>query len=179
MLSILVKTATDLENLPDKDLYIVFDNNFDEPVEIPPKTLELIVGSEYTYNLDLPEGLTHLTLFNYDKNQVLPNSLLYLRIKKNNRFSFNNLPPKLVHLILPEYWKNPLNNLPQSLLYLEIGNNSTVSLDNLPYELEKLVLSRGFRGNINNLPHSLKEIHYKGNLKINKIPFGCILKKID
>lgn len=179
MLSVYVKSALDLEDLPDTDLYVVFDNNFDEPVVIPSRTKELKLGIDYTNDLDLPEGLTHLTVNAGKYEYVLPNSLLYLRIRYNKKFKIDNLPPKLSHLILPDEWNKPLNNLPISLLYLEIGNYSSVSLDNLPYNLEKLVLGKSFKGKINNLPHSLKEIYYKGNIQLNKIPFGCILKKIN
>lgn len=180
MLSVFVKNKTDLENIPlDKDLYVVFNNLFNEDIILPPNVKKLKTGEKFNKELILSEGLTHLTLYRNLKNIKYPNSLKYLKIIYNIRnIELDKLPEGLTYLILPNYWSQSLDNLPSSLLYLEFGMDSTLNLDNLPIGLTVLKIGRNYSGNLDNLPITLKEIKFSGVLKLDKIPFGCKTTKL-
>lgn len=180
MLSVYVKNRHDLENLPEVNLYVVFDDNFDDDVKLPSKTKELKIGEKFNKNIILPEGLTHLRLFTLLKNLNYPSTIKYLKISHYNRYKKMELQLSegLTHLILPNDWSQKLDNLPSTILYLELGNQCNVDLNNLPLGLEVLVFGRHYFGNLINLPITLKEIKYKDYLKLDKVPFNCKIIKI-
>jgi hypothetical protein len=174
MLSVYVEKNEDLLDCPTNiDLYIVLSDEFNKKISIPTRTKELKLGHCFKHNVNLPEGLTHLTIA-HNNNLIFPKSLIYLKVKLPCKIK--SFPENLTHLILPSNWMYPINDLPASLEFLELGNNCNVSLDNLPINIKKIIIGTYFRGSVNNLPINLKEIICKGNFKIDKVPFDCKVK---
>lgn len=88
-------------------------------------------------------------------------------------YPLDNLPNKLIKLILSEYYSNPLNNLPNSLEYLSIGNNFSHHIDNLPTSLKYLKINYHSIQSLNyltSLNHLGIIINANTNIILEKIP---------
>ena len=124
---------------------LIFNHEFNEPVNLPKSLTHLTFGQEFGQPINLPDSITHLTLgFCFNQSINLPKSLTHLTLG----YWFNqpiNLPKSLIYLKL-SYWFNQLVELPKSLTHLKIYshqkdlkvkyNNEIIEIQNLPIKID-------------------------------------------
>lgn len=155
---------------------IIFEQNFNQPIDNLPNTLIEIYFSElskFNKSLDcLPNSLKILTLGNNYNQPIdnLPTSLTELTLGNNYNQPLDYLPQSMTHLTIGRNWfkyfhasckfNQPINNLPTSLIELIFSDESIFqkSLDNLPNSLKKIRISGYYTGSINNLTDSIETI---------------------
>ena len=143
-----------------------------------PKTLKkLILTSSCIYpndnfipdKIEIPENLEEL-YFNYEYDEFKTNYLNIL-IKL-----FENLPPDLKILKIPDFWNYPLINLPTKLEKLYVGKEFSQSLDLLPESIKHIefVEDMKFDKSLDNLPSQLEYLNLQFqnecNVTISNLP---------
>ena len=99
--------------------------------------------------------MTHLSLgFSFNKNLILPNTLLYLELGCNNQYIIDNIPNSIKTLKLINHFNLELNNLPnsiESIIFITDHENYCYNRRwNKIYNYEK---------ELNNLPNSVKYLY--------------------
>lgn len=157
-------------------LYIFMDETFNLNFDIPINTVRLLLNEKYNKKLTLPERLEHLTLgYSYSHKLKFPSSLKYLKIECNYSKLLDNLPDNLHTLHIGSNYSSDEIIFPSKLKKLSLEKNVNISLNNLPDELKELEIQI-YDLPINNLPFGLEKITCWKGVKINKVPFGCIVK---
>jgi hypothetical protein len=156
--------------------HIIFNYNFNCPLDNLPNTLEILdlKNSNFNYSVDnLPINLKILKIgnsFNYEVDN-LPNSLKVLTLGLSFNKKINLLPSSLKKLKIDGNFNQSIDNLPNNLTYLILNNNYNDDITILP-NLEFLEIGHKFNKNIYYLPYSLKALIFNintfdSNVKIN------------
>ncbi len=160
---------------PKKLNTLIFDENFNQPVDNLPKTLlHLKFGDNFNQPVDnLPEGLKSLEFGdNFDQSiDVLPESLQILILGNNFNQSIDNIPSTITKLSFGENFDQSIDNLPSGLIQLVSKNIDIFSSIELPKKLKELIFDIEYDSLYDN---NYFEIMFSIDLpkKIKKIYFG-------
>jgi len=175
----------DLQSIPSSVEEIVFDYNFNQPLDYLPAGIKKITFGKFFNHLinfkNLPTSIEYLE-FGYCYNKTIheyPPNLKILKFGRNYSSKIFNLPHGLIKLEINEKFSSLILDLPTTLEILKFDENSEYSqLDKLelPNSIKILQLGKlrspatGTTSYIKNLPSSLEYIKYcKSNKKIKKI----------
>ena len=155
-----------IDNLPRNLTYLTLSSYsyFNQKINNLPNSLtHLLLGDDFDQSIDyLPNSLTHLIFQDLDWR----NSRFGFGQSFNNQ-TLNNLPQSLIYLELKRKFNNSSNhlfdNLPQSLLYLEFKKEFNQSIINLPNSIKEISIERLQQYNL---------FDKKYHLKIKKIYIG-------
>jgi hypothetical protein len=120
------------------------------------------------------------------KENVLPKTLTNLTLEGmyNQEIGENILPSSLIYLKLGSHF-NHTTVIPKTVIELAFNSESTIK-NNIPDFIENITIFFGDNNivyeTIENLPSTIKIIKVDYMNKINlitKIPFGCIVKKLN
>lgn len=174
-------SSFDLQSIPSSVEEIVFDNNFNQPLDyLPPGIKKITFGTNFNHSIgpkNMPDSVEYLKLgYNYNiRISKYPANLKVLKFGRNYTSNIKNLPLGLIELEINEKFDNLILDLPATLEILKFDKNSEYSQLNkleLPNSIKILQLGkpRSQSSCIKNIPNSLEYIkYYEPNKKIKKM----------
>ena len=165
---------------------IVFPNNFSQPVDNLPSTLQIInFGYSFNHPVDnLPWNVKQIYFGNKFNHSVdnLPSSLKIISFDHEFNQPINNLPLGLEKIIIKssqnQYCKfnQPLNNLPNSIEHIVLLNERyNKIINNFPKSLKKITILTKYAYSINQTTKNTNKFDIKDVLKKQKIECEIII----
>jgi hypothetical protein len=113
--------------------------------------------------IELPEGLTHLTI-NYNcKINKLPDKLTYLKVGFSYDRRLPPLPENLEELLLMLDYNHKIEKFPKNLKKIVLSNCYNHKIDKFPKKLRELQIGKSYSHSLPELPNSLIYFSYASN----------------
>lgn len=181
----IIKNKYDCINIRNTCKKIIFDNEFDEPIDLI-NFLDHIESIKFGYwfnqsiiNVEWPKSLKELVFTGEFSQSIdeIPDSIEILKFGYSFNYKINKLPSSLKKLVFGKKFNQSLDNvkIPVLLSTIIFGDDYDKSLDNikLSSNINKLYLGKNFNTNkLDDLPNVkiLKIVNITKNL--NNLPFN-------